>query len=166
MARAAGLEGLYLVAEASDLLGAGTRYRDAAADGFDASVYMRLPAKVTPTTRFRMRAMRKLLRGPEVWPYSDAIIDDYPRGEGVQPCVYPNWDNTPRAGRRGLVVRGATPDRFQRNVERAVELLADRPPEERLLWVKSWNEWAEGNHLEPDLRDGHGWLRAMRDGLS
>ena len=106
MARDAGLEGLYLVAEASDLLGAGARYTDAAADGFDASVYMRLPARVTRASRLRMRAMRKALGGPEIWPYSDSVVDEYPRDPDVQPCVYPNWDNTPRAGRRGLVLHG------------------------------------------------------------
>jgi hypothetical protein len=166
MARKAGLEGLYLVAESSDLLGAGARYTDAAADGFDASVYMRLPAHVTPAARFRMRAIRKVMGGPEIWPYSDSVVATYPRDPRVQPCVYPNWDNTPRAGRRGLVVQGATPARFQHAVEQAVDLLADRPAEDRLLWIKSWNEWAEGNHLEPDLRDGHAWLRALRAGLS
>ena len=166
MSRAAGLEGLYLVAEASDLLGRGPRYTTADADGFDATVYMRLPVEVNRSTTLRMRLRRKLRGGPEVWPYSDAIVDDYPRLPRVQPCVYPNWDNTPRSGRRGLAVTGATPERFQRNVEAAVALLQDRPAQERLLWVKSWNEWAEGNHLEPDLRDGHGWLRALQAGLT
>jgi lipopolysaccharide biosynthesis protein len=166
MARAAGLDGLYLVAEASDLLGKGPRYRNAVADGFDSSVYMRLPVDVNRASTFRMRAARKSLRGPEIWPYSDKIVADYPRDTHVQPCVYPNWDNTPRAGRRGLAVTGATPERFRRNVVDAVSLLDGRPAEERLLWVKSWNEWAEGNHLEPDLREGHGWLKALRDGLT
>jgi len=166
MARQAGLAGLYLVAEASDLLGRGSRYGKAEADGFDASVYMRLPVEVNRASTLRMRVARKTLRGPEIWPYSDRIINNYPRDPHVQPCVYPNWDNTPRAGRRGLAVTGATPKRFQRNVEDAVALLADRPSQERLLWVKSWNEWAEGNHLEPDLRDGHGWLKALRAGLT
>lgn len=165
MARDAGLDGLYLVAEASNLLGRGIRYTNAAADGFDASVYMRLPARVTRGTRFRMRVTRKLLGGPEVWPYSDSMIDQ-PVDPAMQPCVYPNWDNTPRARRRGLVLQGANPAKFQRHVEQAVELLADRPPAERLLWIKSWNEWAEGNHLEPDLREGHAWLRALKAGLS
>lgn len=113
-----------------------------------------------------MRVVRKAMGGPEIWPYSDSVIDAYPRDPHVQPCIYPNWDNTPRAGRRGLVLQGATPELFRRNVEAAVELLADRPADERLLWVKSWNEWAEGNHLEPDLRRGHGWLKALRAGLS
>lgn len=166
MARAAGLPGLYLVAEMSDLLGDGPKYDDAEADGFDAGVYMRLPAVVTPTTRFRMRAMRKSMRGPEIWPYSDHAVRDSRMGQGIQPCVYPNWDNTPRSGRRGLVLTGATPEKFHSNLVDAVEQLQDRPPQERLLWVKSWNEWAEGNHLEPDLEHGRAWLEALRSGLT
>ena len=39
-------------------------------------------------------------------------------------------------------------------------------PQERLLWIKSWNEWAEGNYLEPDLAHGRGWLEALRSGLT
>src|SRR4029079_2553185 len=80
MARRAGLDGLYLVAEISDLLGRGPRYSDADADGFDAGAYMRLPVEVNRATTLRMRARRKVLGGPEVWPYSDAVIDSYPRG--------------------------------------------------------------------------------------
>ena len=102
MARRAGLDGLYLVAELSDLLGRGARYDSFVADGFDAGVVHAASRRVTRWTTLRMRAMRKLRGGPEIWPYSDSIVDDYPRGPRIQPCVYPNWDNTPRAGRRGL----------------------------------------------------------------
>jgi hypothetical protein len=166
MAREAGLEGLYLVAEMSDLLGRGARYTNGDADGFDASVYMRIPARVDRWSTLRMRAVRKSLGGPEIWPYSDTIVDEIPDAAHVQPCVYPNWDNSPRAGRRGLVLQDATPEKFERNVRDAVERLAGRAPQERLLWVKSWNEWAEGNHLEPDLRHGHRWLEALQRGLT
>jgi hypothetical protein len=166
MARTAGLDGLYLVAETSDLLGAGPRYSRAVADGFDADVYMRIPARVDRYTHLRMRVLRKSMGGPEIYPYSDDAGSLHRSGPTTQPCVYPNWDNTPRSGRGGLVLTGATPEKFRRNVESAVSLLAGRPPQERLLWVKSWNEWAEGNHLEPDLREGRAWLEALRDGLS
>lgn len=165
MARQAGLDGLYLVAESSNLLGQGPTYSRADEDGFDASVAMRLPAQVDRLTTARMRVRRKL-GGPEVWPYADDVIRTHPPGDSIQPCVYPNWDNTPRAGTRGLVLEGATPGKFEANVRDAVRLLAHRPAQERLLWVKSWNEWAEGNHLEPDLDEGHGWLSALKRGLT
>ncbi|NKY09172.1 glycoside hydrolase family 99-like domain-containing protein [Cellulomonas hominis] len=167
MARAAGLPGLYLVAELSDLLGAGPRYTGVDADGFDAGVYMRLPARRGRADVLRMRAGRKLLRRPEIYRHA-AELAPWPRGisDRLQPCVYPNWDNTPRSGRRGTVVTGSTPAVFADHVADAVGRLAGRPEAERLLWVKSWNEWAEGNHLEPDLEHGHGWLQALHRGLT
>lgn len=171
MAREAGLPGLYLVAEESDLLGSGRRYSRTVQDGFDAGVHMRLPARVTRATVFRMRALRKLLGGPEVYPYADdtmarlAQSSPSPLDGHTQPCVYPNWDNTPRSGRGGLALTGSSPEKFERNVRDAVASLEGRPADERILWVKSWNEWAEGNHLEPDLVHGRRWLEALRRGL-
>jgi lipopolysaccharide biosynthesis protein len=167
MARRAGLDGLYLVAECSDLLGHGPRYPRGQADGFDASVYIRLPARTEPRDVLAMRARRKALRGLEVYPYANEPIPT-PAGLDAahhQPAVYPNWDNTPRSGRRGLVLHGSSPEKFRPHVRAAVERLQARPAGERLLWVKSWNEWAEGNHLEPDLRFGHGWLRVLSEEL-
>ncbi|CAM3724371.1 glycosyltransferase WbsX family protein [Isoptericola cucumis] len=166
LARRAGLEGLYLVAEMSDLVGRGVRYDRVKEDGFDAGVYMRMPAGTSRADVLRMRAVRKLAGGPEIHPYTTTWARQNRTGDLVQPCVYPNWDNTPRSGRRGIVLRGATPDGFRENVRQAAASVAHRPADERLLWVKSWNEWAEGNHLEPDQRFGRGWLEALRDGLS
>ena len=165
LADEADLPGLYLVAEMSDLVGAGVRYDRVLDDGFDVGVYMRMPADTSRLSVLRMRAVRKLAGGPEIYPYSTDWAAMNRTGPQIQPCVYPNWDNTPRSGRGGVVLRGANPARFGENVRQAAASIADRPAEERLLWVKSWNEWAEGNHLEPDLRYGHEWLQALRDGL-
>lgn len=165
MARAAGLAGLYLVAEMTDAVGDGPLYLDADADGFDAAVYTRIPTVLTPWLRRRQRVISKALGGPLIYPYSDAITQHSWTGPTIQPCIWPNWDNTPRAGRGGLVLTGATPQRFAKNVREAVATLSDRPADERILWVKSWNEWAEGNHLEPDSTWGRAWLEALRQGL-
>lgn len=166
MARAAGLDGLFLVAEASDLLGAGRRYTAHKEDGFDAAVYVRLPARRTRADVLRMRVRRKF-GGPEVYPY--AVDPDLwapvREDETLLPSIYPNWDNTPRSGARGLVLAGASPSAFADNLRHAIGSLDGRPAEERTLWIKSWNEWAEGNYLEPDLEHGRAWLEALRDGL-
>lgn len=77
------------------------------------------------------------------------------------PVVLPRWDNTPRSGRAGKVFIGATPRLFGEQVMSARRLVADRDDDRRLIFIKSWNEWAEGNYLEPDLHDGHSYLQAL-----
>ena len=72
------------------------------------------------------------------------------------------WDNTPRRGANGIVVTKASPTRFHRALSDAVTWTEQRhQPAERLLWVNAWNEWAEGNHLEPDLQSGRAYLEAV-----
>ncbi len=162
MAQAAGLPGLYLVAEMSDLLGDGPIYPDPFAAGFDAGVHVRIPVQRSALAIARMRVLRKLGL-PEIYRYARTPVKRPATSPArpVYPCVYPNWDNTPRSGRRGLVAHGSTPEQFAVHVDEAVASLQSFPADHRLLFVKSWNEWAEGNHLEPDLRDGHGYLEAL-----
>ena len=168
MAHEAGLGGLHLVAEISDLLGYGPKAGLPETYGFDAGVYIRLPAQNTPSDVLTMRARRKLLRWPESYFYAQKPI---PRptafqAKNIYPCVYPNWDNTPRSSRRGLVLRNAHPAAFRPHVKAAIDTLQDSAPEERLLFIKSWNEWAEGNYLEPDLEHGHGFLQVLKEELN
>jgi hypothetical protein len=166
MAETAGLGGLFLVAEMSDLLGQGAKYDSGKADGFDASVYVRIPARRQRLDILRMKIMRKL-GAPETYPYT-AEASQYEfarRDRHIIPCVYPNWDNSPRSGKRGLVLTASSPGAFGTGLRNAVDMIADRPLDERLIWIKSWNEWAEGNYLEPDLEYGRGWLQAAKQVL-
>jgi lipopolysaccharide biosynthesis protein len=167
LARAAGLDGLYLVAFAESRAW-GAQYSTHVEDGFDAAVHVEFPFARTPVTRLRDRLRTSVERlGPGRYRYAEDL-PMYPRSlHGVvHPCVYPNWDNTPRAGRRGSVIVDASPARFERHVRQAVARAALNPENERLVFVKSWNEWAEGNHLEPDRVHGRGWLEALRSGLA
>jgi len=81
------------------------------------------------------------------------------------PCVIPGWDNTPRSGVRGVVLHGATPELFGCHVREAVAQVRSYPPERRIVFIKSWNEWAEGNYMEPDRRYGRGFLEAFHDAV-
>lgn len=85
---------------------------------------------------------------------------------GVYPCVTPNWDNTARSGVRGIVLHDSTPDLFRAHLRDALDLVESRPMGERLVFIKSWNEWAEGNYLEPDQKFGLEYLKVIREEVS
>ncbi len=80
----------------------------------------------------------------------------------THPCIFVSWDNTPRRGEDGIVIINSTPENFERGLADVVNTLEERPPDERLVFINAWNEWAEGNHLEPDLRYGLQWLEAVK----
>jgi lipopolysaccharide biosynthesis protein len=82
---------------------------------------------------------------------------DYP----CVPCVFVSWDNTPRRGEDGIVFINATPDAFEAGLREAIRSVSDLPADHRLVFVNAWNEWAEGNYLEPDQSNGLGFLDAV-----
>lgn len=76
-------------------------------------------------------------------------------------CVTPGWDNTARRARSGTVLLDSTPERYEHWLSRAVvHTRREFEGEQRLVFINAWNEWAEGNHLEPDLRWGRAYLEA------
>ncbi len=158
----AGLAGLHLV-------GFGTRDWDPLQSGFDASVQH---GPREPKVRGFMKSLRRRLRQrpgrPRVYAYREYVRDCF-RKPVVSPLDYPvalpNWDNTPRAGVNGIVFEESTPELFRLHLREALELAAKRPAGHRIVFLKSWNEWAEGNYLEPDRRFGHAYLEVVRGEL-
>jgi SAM-dependent methyltransferase len=79
----------------------------------------------------------------------------------VVPSIFVGWDSTPRRGEDGIVFVNSTPERFEAGLEEIVAATESRPYDERLVFINAWNEWAEGNHLEPDRRHGLAYLEAV-----
>ena len=82
--------------------------------------------------------------------------------ENVYPTLLPNWDRSARSGRRARIYTDSTPEVFGKQIEQVMELVKDKPLEHRIAFLMSWNEWAEGNYVEPDLRYGHGYLDELK----
>jgi hypothetical protein len=85
--------------------------------------------------------------------------------ENVYPTLVPQWDRTPRAGVKTDPLVNSTPEKFQTSVEEAIRLLKDKQPQHQILFLKSWNEWGEGNYVEPDQKFGHGYIQAIRHAI-
>ena len=87
----------------------------------------------------------------------------------VFPCVSIAWDDTPRFPAKGKddVTRfNATPGNFGIFLKEALEYVRKHPCQAPLVMINAWNEWVEGSYLLPDIRNGFGYLEAVRDALS
>jgi GT2 family glycosyltransferase len=80
--------------------------------------------------------------------------------------VMPSWDNTARRQDAGHIFINATPEHYRHWLSEILDKTRKfNRGDERLVFVNAWNEWGEGNHLEPDRKYGHGFLEATRDAL-
>jgi len=80
--------------------------------------------------------------------------------------VFPCWDNTARRQNNPFIFEGASPGSYQAWLEKTIELTrCFRSGDEKLVFINAWNEWAEGNHLEPDQRFGYQYLEATRNAV-
>jgi hypothetical protein len=139
------------------LIGYQDRQWPATRPGYDAAIYCTVTGRIAsaPTGPIRLRyddLAHELM--------IEAAVDSR-----VYPCVISNWDHTPRSGRYGTVVMDSSPERFCLGLRRALSVLKGHPPDGRLLFLKSWNEWSEGNYLEPDAQWGRAYLEVLRDAV-
>ena len=187
LARENGLPGIHFVGhtdnagkglpgQAADYYSADTakEYYQAVLDlGFDAvmsSGYRRAVALLQGKTRMMWRMLSGKTFAPTYskMDYSRLMANYYvpeDAGENIYPTLLPQWDRTPRAGKNSEIVVDSTPDRFQETVETAIELIRQKEPEHQLLFLKAWNEWGEGDYVEPDLKFGHGYIQAIRQAI-
>jgi lipopolysaccharide biosynthesis protein len=165
-ANQAGLKGLHLVGIAH-----GNEQWDPRERGFDACMVQKLPRRNGRIPRrFWDIKLKMLLQSAHhdlsIYTYEE-IIPFLLRSKRTSfmdyPCVLPNWDNTPRAGMNGLVFHDSTPELFRRHLIDAISRVSEYSSDNRILFVKAWNEWAEGNYVEPDMKYGTGYLEVIRD---
>lgn len=103
---------------------------------------------------------------PTVFDYSDYVehelnstIPSYKRF----PCVVPCWDNSPRRiNQHFWALRNSTPALYQHFLLQLLQRFEPFSKDENFVFINAWNEWAEGNHLEPDQKWGRGYLEATK----
>jgi lipopolysaccharide biosynthesis protein len=100
----------------------------------------------------------------KVYDYEEArkLMSRDDSGFPIFRSIFVGWDNTPRRSSDGIIVINNTPEAFGAGLKRLMESVRSCPAEERLIFVNAWNEWAEGNHLEPDQRYGLRFLEEIQ----
>lgn len=107
---------------------------------------------------------------PEIYKYKNVLPSLIGKEEieknDVYPTLIPNWDHTPRSGKRGYLFHHSTPELFEKHCEDVLSHVINKPEKDQIVFLKSWNEWGEGNYMEPDLKYGKGYIRALKNAIN
>ena len=98
--------------------------------------------------------------------YKDIIknfFTDIDKKENVYPTIVANYDRSPRGGEKAVIFYGSTPELFYNHVKQAINLIANKQDEHKILFLRSWNEWGEGNYVEPDAEFGKQYLDVLHN---
>lgn len=125
-----------------------------------------------PMSKYKLgRAIKKVwalsLRIPIILNFnkiSSGMFDDLDEMNSVYPTIVPNWDHTPRSGVNGTIFKNSTPYNFYLQCKKIFSLT--KMKKNNIIFLKSWNEWGEGNYMEPDLKYGHGYIEALKKAIS
>ena len=173
--REAGYSDLYLVANISS---SSVNRDDLYEKGFNAVSYQRLGTPAPTWLEIhgfnKIHSLMKRIKGyimhrpPFMYDYRDvyhSLIQPCDYDARVIPAILPQWDHTPRSGWNGPLLIHSTPELFKKHVLEALDAIKGKPKCNRILLLKSWNEWGEGNMMEPDLTFGRGYVDALREAL-
>lgn len=148
------------------------QYKDVLNAGFDAinsrgSIRANVKSTSLAIYYFKRLLMKLGIRTLVKCKYKDIISNYYveqDKWNNVYPTIIPNFDRSPRSGwKTNILWYGSTPELFKKHVQEALTLLEGKPEEHKILFLQSWNEWGEGNYMEPDLKFGHAYLKALSE---
>ena len=119
----------------------------------------------------RMKCFRKKIRNlPELVDYKAYIqkLKEQPKPDyKVFPCVTPSWDNSPRrVNKPFFALTDSTPTLFGEWLQYTMSHFKPYSEEENFIFINAWNEWAEGNHLEPDQKWGTAYLEEVKKAIA
>ena len=164
LAKQNGLDGIYFIGQ-----GIESEFNDILELGFDAVNHEevnKVHASQSVFIRLIKQIKRTLLRTPRCYDYLTAMkqmISVRDVDENIMPTICPNYDHTPRSGTRGLVFTNSTPETFRCHVRQILDL--EKKKSNKVVFLKSWNEWGEGNYMEPDIRFGDAYIRVLKEEL-
>ena len=82
------------------------------------------------------------------------------------PGITPNWDNAPRRQKKSFwAFKNSSPSEYGKWLDFILKHFKPYSKEENFIFINAWNEWAEGNHLEPDQKWGNAYLEETKKQL-
>lgn len=133
--------------------------------GYDATCYDGVKDKYDQIS-FIGKVKRILYHAPLVTEYSSYVNNYLSKlniSETDHPCINPNFDHSPRSAHRGVILHNSTPSKWKAFCKKVFDMSKNRSADENIVFIKAWNEWGEGNYLEPDLKYGKEYIKALKE---
>lgn len=159
LARKNGLDGFYFFG----LIQKNIYEKGAADKGYDALVYENMCNVYDyywPKWQRRLNHMFRRSNALSYKIYVEESIKFFKMHPEYVPCIMPNFDHSPRSSFRGRILKDDNPIEWGRLCQEVARMQKERNMP--LVFIKAWNEWGEGNYLEPDTKFGHSYLEECR----
>ena len=163
LAKENGLDGFYFYG----LIQSDSRAAGAKEKGYDALVYENMSNVYDNSFGFWETRIKNRLHIPLAITYRkyvDESISFFKEHSEYIPCIMPNFDHSPRSSYRGRILREDSPEEWGRLCKVTADIIRER--ECPLLFIKAWNEWGEGNYMEPDEKFGRSYIDECQKALS
>ncbi|AEE16255.1 glycosyltransferase WbsX family protein [Treponema brennaborense] len=170
LAKAEGLQGFHFIASAKRNTNDFEKYLKS---GFDAVFTDRMwlgakalrrdkPLSLVKVLLFKFLKIPRLVNYKEIVKYA---VSEKDKRNDFYPGIVCTWDHTPRSGRNGMVFINFSLKLFKEHICTVLELVKNKPEQEQIVFLKSWNEWGEGNFMEPDIEYGKGKVDTLKEAI-
>ncbi len=134
--------------------------------GFDFVTAKRCSITELPFLKKLLGVIKNIVLGrpSRVVDYSSTIPYQYTDKDkelNILPAILPNWDHSPRSGKKCHIIHNSTPELFYKLAKQTLKKRDEKFPYP-IMFIKSWNEWGEGNYMEPDNVWGKGYILALK----
>ena len=113
-----------------------------------------------------VKALFKIPNAMNYEEYANYLLQNIPVTQAIHPSIIPNYDHSPRSGKLGILLKNDSPAKFAALLRALFTKIAAKERETNIVILRSWNEWAEGNYMEPDLKFGRGYLEALKQEMN
>ncbi len=170
-AAAAGLPGIFVIAIKTSFVNQQENWTDRGFDGellfqpnFTA-VYNFAEEHKEKSNRRNGTTDATVVNYHDVWPLLAEEGSDTKKRNNLFTSVIPGWDNTARRANNPLVIHDPNPEDYSSWLSIELDRVKNRHPDKQIVFINAWNEWAEGNHLEPDQKFGRAFLEATKKAI-
>ena len=118
---------------------------------------------------FFKKSNQKTLNNDRVFLYDevvDKMLSKPKPSYKLFPGIFPMWDNSPRRDNGATIIYNSTPEKYGRWLAKKIlEKFEPYSKDENFIFINAWNEWAEGNHLEPCSKFEKAYLEATKKSI-